>query len=146
MPATSKPNSIVREEPNALEKVFAHFAERLRDAPGAKRLARLARTAGRIPEPLLEDLTALMLQVDDVQLVGSDIALHLIEVGFCDVSYADAADFASELRTRLRDYVRDPRVASNARGDLKDCVAWWSMALGRAAELCRWSATVLMER
>jgi hypothetical protein len=133
------------DEPNPFEKMFTHFAERLRDAPGTTRLARLARTAKGIPEPLLADLTTLILQLDDVQLVGNDIALHLIEVGFCDAKYANAADFASALRIRLQDYVRDPRVASNARGDFKDRVAWWRMALGRAAELCRWPAIVLME-
>jgi len=76
---------------------------------------------------------------------GSDIAIHLIEVGFCDLIFANATGFASALRTRLQDYVRDPRVASNARSYFKERVTWWSMALGRAAALCRWPAIMLME-
>jgi hypothetical protein len=124
--------------------MFTHFAERLRDAPGAGRLARLARTAKRVPETLLTDLTALIAQLDDVPLVGADIALSLIDVAFCDVKYSDALAFAVALRTRLQEYVRDSRVADNARSDFRDRVAWWKMALGRAAELCRWPAIVLM--
>ncbi|RXG86143.1 hypothetical protein [Bradyrhizobium zhanjiangense] len=136
----------MRDEPNAFEKIFGHFAKRLHDAPGAARLARLAQTAKRIPEPLLDDLAALILQLDDVQLVDGDVALNLIEVGFCDVRYTDAVAFASALKTRLQGYVDDPRVASNARGDFRDRVAWWHMALSRAAELCRWPAFLLMEK
>ena len=71
-------------DPNPFEQMFTQFAERLHDAPGASRLARLAKTAKRIPEPALADLTALVVQLDDVQLAGDDIALHLIDVGFCD--------------------------------------------------------------
>ena len=132
-------------ESNPLEKIFTHFAEWLRDAPGAAWLARLARTAKRIPEPLLADLTALVVQLNDVQLVCNDIALHLIDVGYCGARYADAVAFASALRMRLQRYAGDPRLASNARGDFRDRVAWWRMALGRAAELCRWPVIVLME-
>ena len=133
------------DEPNPFEQIFTHFAERLRDAPGAARLVRLARTAKRIPEPVLSDLTALVVQLDDVQLVGDDIALHLIDAGFCDARYADAIEFVSALRTRLQRYVREPRVASDARGSFKERVAWWRMALGRAAELCRWPVVILTE-
>jgi hypothetical protein len=132
-------------DPNPFEQMFTQFAERLHDAPGASRLARLAKTAKRIPEPVLADLTALVVQLDDVQLAGDDIALHLIDVGFCDARYADAVEFVSALRTRLQRYVREPRVASDARGSFKERVAWWRMALGRAAELCRWPAVVLTE-
>ena len=132
-------------DPNPFEQMFTQFAERLHDAPGASRLARLAKTAKRIPEPALADLTAFVVQLDDVQLAGDDIALHLIDVGFCDARYADAVEFVSALRTRLQRYVREPRVASDARGSFKERVAWWRMALGRAAELCRWPAVVLTE-
>ena len=133
------------DAPNPFEMIFAHYAEQLRDAPGAARLARLARTAKRIPEPVLADLTALITQLGDTQLVGDDISLHLIDVAFCDTRYADAVEFVSALRTRLQRYNREPRVAINARGDFRDRVAWWRMALGRAAELCRWPGIVLME-
>jgi len=36
----------------------------------------------------------------------------------------------SALRKRLQLYVDDPRVASDARGDFRERVAWWRMALG----------------
>jgi hypothetical protein len=124
--------------------MFTHFAEQLPDAPGVARIVRLARTARRIPGPVLDDLAAWVEQLD-AQLVGDDIALHLIEVAYCDMKYADAIDFVSALRTRLQRYARDPRVANDARGDFKERHAWWRMALGRAAELCRWPAIVLME-
>jgi hypothetical protein len=32
-----------------------------------------------------------------------------------------------------------------ARAELKERVSWWSVAVGRVAELCRWPAIVLME-
>jgi hypothetical protein len=105
----------------------------------------LARTAKRIPEPVPADLTVLILRLDDVALVGDDIAMHLIDLGFCDMRYADAVEFVSALRTRLQRYVREPRAASDARGSFKDRVAWWRMALSRATDLCRWPAIVLME-
>jgi hypothetical protein len=135
----------VADEPNPFEKMFTHFAERLRDAPGAARLARLAKTARRIPEPLLADLTALVVQLDDVQLVGDDIGLHLIDVGYCDARCANAVDFVSALKARLERYVDNPRTANAARDDFRERVAWWRIALGRAAEVCRWPAIVLME-
>jgi hypothetical protein len=107
---------------------------------------RLAKTAKKIPEPLLADLAALILQLDDVQLVGNDIAVHLIEVSHCDARYPDATAFASALKTRLQRYASDPPVAKDARGDFRERVAFWRMALSRAGELCRLPAIVLVER
>jgi hypothetical protein len=101
--------------------------------------------AARIPEPLLDDLTSLILQLDDVELVGNDIALHIVEIGYCDVRYHDAIDFASALRSRLRRYVRAPQVAEAAREEFKERVGWWRMAVGRAFELRKWPAIVLTE-
>ena len=72
----------------------------------------------------------LITQLDDVQLVGNDIAIHLIEVGFCDARYADAVEFASALKSRLRRYVRLPEVAEAAREDFRKRIGWWRMALG----------------
>jgi hypothetical protein len=95
----------------------------------------------------MDDLTALIAQLN-VQLVGDDIddiALHLIEVGFCNARYSSAVDFVSALRTRLHRYVFEPRLASNTRTAFKERHAWWRMALGRAAELSRWPAVVLIE-
>jgi hypothetical protein len=135
----------VADGPNPIEKIISHFAEQLRDAPGAARLARLARTAKRIPEPLLADLTALVMQVDDVQLVGNDIGLHLIDVGYCDARFVDAVHFVSALKGRLQRYIDNPRAANAARAEFKERTAWWRMALSRAAELCRWLAIVLMK-
>ncbi|WP_024506587.1 hypothetical protein [Bradyrhizobium sp. ARR65] len=60
---------------------MSHFAGRLRDAPGAARLAHLARTAKRIPEPVLADLAALIAQLDHVQLVGFDVVGRQTNVG-----------------------------------------------------------------
>jgi hypothetical protein len=118
---------------NPFETIFARYAEQLSDAPGASRITRLAETAKRIPEPVLDGLAELILRLDDVQLVGDDIALHLIEVGFCNARYSSAVDFVSALRTRLHRYVREPRLASNTRAAFKERHAWWRMALGRAA-------------
>jgi hypothetical protein len=110
----------VADDPNPLEDILRFHAEKFRDAPGAARVARLARTAARIPEPLLDDLATLITQLDDVQLVGGDIALHLIEVGFCNARYTDAIDFASVLRSRLQRYVRLPEMAEAAREESKN--------------------------
>jgi hypothetical protein len=49
----------VSDEPNPFETIFNHYAERLRDAPGAAGLARLARTAKFIPDALLAHLATL---------------------------------------------------------------------------------------
>ena len=92
----------------------------------------------------MAEVTALIVQLD-VELVGADIALHLIDVGYCDARYAGAVGFASRLKKRLQSYIDDPDAASNARGDFHDRVTWWRMALGRTAELCRWPAIALTE-
>ena len=100
----------------------------------------------RIPGTLLDDVTALIAQLDDIELVGSDIALHLIDTAYCDARYTCATGFVSALeKRRLQNYVDDPRAASAARSEFRERVGWWRMALGRAAELCRWPAIVLME-
>jgi hypothetical protein len=106
----------VADDANPLENILRDHAVRFRGAPYASRVAQLARTAASIPEPLIADLAVLILQLDDVQLVGGDIALHLIEVGFCDVRYTDAVDFAAALRSRLRRYIRKPREVRVPRG------------------------------
>jgi hypothetical protein len=101
--------------------------------------------AARIPAPLLDDLAGLVVQLDDAELVGGDIAIHLVEVGYCDARYADANDFASALRVRLQRYVRSPEVAEAAREDFRKRIGWWRMAVGRAFELRKWPAIVLMD-
>jgi hypothetical protein len=111
-----------------LDRIFALFAEQLPDAPGASRLARLAKTAKRIPAPLLDDLAALVVQLDDTELVGGDI-----EVSFCDARYADAVEFASALRARLRRYVGSPQLAEASRGEFRERIGWWRS---------RWAARV----
>jgi hypothetical protein len=87
----------------------------------------------------------LITQLSDTELVGDDIAISLIEVAFCDLRFADATDFTCALRTRLQRYIRELRVVNDEQGVLKKRIPWWRMALGRAAELCRWLAIVLME-
>jgi hypothetical protein len=79
-----------------------------------------------------------------VQLVGSDISLHLIDVGYCGARYANAVAFVSALKTRLQRYLGKPDIARAARAEFRKRVAWWRMALSRTSELCRWSAIVLM--
>jgi len=71
---------------------------------------------------LLDDLAALVIQLDDTELVGGDIAIHLVEIGYCNARYRDAIDFASALRARLRRYVRLPEVAEAAREEFKERV------------------------
>jgi hypothetical protein len=146
---TASPSSIVPNGPNnganILDRILKLFAEQLSDAPGALRLARLARTAKKIPEPLLADIEELVLQVDDPQFVGDDVAVHILDIGFCDARCANATEFATALKTRLQRYASDPRVASNARCILKERVSWWRMALSRAGGLCRWPTIVLRE-
>jgi hypothetical protein len=93
---------------------------------------------------LLDDLAALVIQLDDTELVGGDIAIHLVEIGYCNARYRDAIDFASALRLRLRRYVRSPLVAEAAREELKERVGWWRMAIRRAFELRKWPAIVLI--
>lgn len=108
------------DEPSPFHKILAHYAQRLGDAPGAARLARLAKSAECTPEPQLHNLAALIIQLDGVHLAGDDIARHLI-----DIAYADAMP---------------PAAASTARAEFKERVAWWRTALSRAAELCRCTA------
>lgn len=136
---------MVPDQSNPIEKILTHFAERLRDAPGARRLVHRSKTARRIPEPLLADLTALIVQLDDVQLIGSDIALELIDIACCETRHADAAAFARTLKQHLRRDIDRPLAAKAARAEFAARVAWWRMALDRAAELCRWPAIALME-
>ena len=107
--------------------MLASMTPFFRDAPGAARVARLARTAACIPEPLLDDLEALVIQLNDTELVGGDIAIHLVEIGYCNARYHDAVAFASALRSRLRRYVRSPGVAEAAREDFRKrvgCGGW----------------------
>ena len=63
------------DDPNPLEDILRFHAEKFQDAPSAARLARLAKTAKHILAPLLDDLAALLIQLDDTELVGGDIAL-----------------------------------------------------------------------
>lgn len=130
---------------NAFQQIFDHYAEVFHDAPGARKLERLAKTAGRIPEPLLDDLAASVVKLDDVQLVGSDIHLALIDVGYCEARYHDATMFASGLRRRLESYVDKPDEAASMRQHYRERTSWWRMALRRAGELSvRWPALLLM--
>jgi hypothetical protein len=133
------------DDPNPLEDLLRFHAEKFRNAPGALHLARLARTAKRIPGPLLDDLASLILRLDDVPLVGNDIFVHLLEISHCDGRCADATEFATALKMRLQRYVDDPRVASDARGSFRERVGWSRMALGRAFELRKWPAIILAE-
>jgi hypothetical protein len=133
------------DDPNPLETILREHATRFRSAPYASRVARLAKTAARIPAPLLDDLAMVITQLADVELVGNDMALHLVEVAYCDARYADAVEFVSALRSRLRRYVRSPEVAKAARQEFRQRAGWWRMALGRAFELRKWPAIVLTE-
>jgi hypothetical protein len=135
----------VSDEPNPLAEIFSRFAEYLNDAPYAKRLARLAKTATRTPDRLLDDVTELIVQLDDVPLVGNDISVHLLDVAYCDAKYANAIAFTSALRLRLQDYVDNPDVAASARGNLTGRVGWWRFALSRSGELCKWPAMILVK-
>jgi hypothetical protein len=73
---------------------------------------------------LLDDLSALVIQLDDTELVGGDIAIYLVEVAYCNVRYADAIEFASALRSRLWRYARSPEVAEAAREDFRKRIGW----------------------
>jgi hypothetical protein len=110
----------------------------------AKAMRELAETIKRIPEPLMADLAALVEQLD-VALVGDDVALALIDVGYCDDKYADATSFVSALRKRLQSYIDEPGAASATRAEFGERIAWWRLAVARAGELCRWPAIVLTE-
>jgi hypothetical protein len=130
---------------NPFEVIFELYAARLNDAPGASRLARLSRSAKRIPAPLLARLTELVVEIDDPQFVGDDIAVHLFDVSHCDAKCANATAFVSALGERLQRYLDNDLAAERARGVLRERAAWWKMALSRAGELCRWPAIVLMK-
>jgi hypothetical protein len=116
------------DDRNPLEDILRFHAQTFQDSPGAARLARLARTAKRIPGTLVADLEGLVAQLDDVRLVGNDMFIHLVEVGYCDARYAGAVHFASALKTRLQRYVRNPEVAVSARAEFGERIAWWRMA------------------
>jgi len=118
----------VPDDLNPLEDILRFHAQKFRGAPDAARVAQLARTAKRIPAPLMDDLVALVIQLDDVELVGNDMALHIVEVAHCDARYTDAVEFASALRARLRRYVRLPEVAKAAREGFRKRIGRWRMA------------------
>jgi hypothetical protein len=122
---------------NPLEEILRFHAEKFRDAPYAGRVARLVRTAKHIPAPLISDLEALIPQLD-VELVGNDLSIAIVEVAFCDEKVGDATDLAAAMRSRLRRYLKHPEVAASAREFLKERVGWWVMALGRAFQVKRW--------
>jgi hypothetical protein len=46
---------------------------------------------------------------------------------------------------RLQRYVENADEAASARAEFKERVGWWRMALGRAGELSRWPAMVLIK-
>lgn len=138
---------MIKPDNNPIETILIDFALKLDDAPCSGRLARLAWTARRLSKALIDDLAALIMQIDDTQFVGDDIAVHVIDVAFHDVRYSDARAFALALRTRLQAYVRDPCLASGARREFRECVASWKpalVALGRSADRRR-EAIVPME-
>jgi hypothetical protein len=128
---------------NPLEQIFHRYAERLGNAPGASQLARLARSSKLIDPELLAHLAELIERLDDVQLVGNDIASHMFEVSHCSARYVNANAFVAALAKRLQRYIDNPVAASNARGDLRERVGWWKTALAKAGELSRWPAIVL---
>jgi hypothetical protein len=113
---------------NPLQTILNDHAVRFQRAPYASRIARLAKTASRIPESLIDDLAELILQLADTELVGNDLALHLVEVAYCDVRIGDAVDFAVALRSRLRRYIRNPEAAVAVREDFRRRIGWWRMA------------------
>jgi hypothetical protein len=67
---------------------------------------------------VLDELAALIVRLDGVQLVGSDIAAHLFEVSHCDAKCADATAFALALGKRLQRYLEHPVAASEASGNV----------------------------
>jgi hypothetical protein len=141
----SSNSSAVRDDQNQLEQIFTRYSDWLSGAPGAARLASLAKSSRFIDHGLLAHLAELIERLDDVQLTGDDIAIHLIEVGYCGARCASATAFASALAARLQRYIDNPIAASDARGDLRERIAWWSMAVSRAAKLSKWPALVLMQ-
>jgi hypothetical protein len=133
------------DESNPLSTILNEHAERFKRAPYARAIARLARTARSIPDPLIDDLAELILQLDDVQLVGNDLALHLVDIAYCGVRVGDGTDFAAAFRSRLQRYLRSPEVKEAAREDFRPRIAWWKAAIGRAFEIRAWPAIVLAE-
>jgi hypothetical protein len=129
---------------NPLETILKDHAVRFQRAPYASRVARLARTAASIPEALIDDLAELIVQLDDTELVGNDLALHLVDVAYCGVRVVDAVDFASAFRSRLQRYLRSPEVAEAARENFTPRIGWWKAAIGRAFETRKWPAVVLV--
>ena len=128
---------------NPFEEICTRYADWLSGAPYAGRLARLAKSSKFIDAALLAHLAELIEKLDDVQLTGNDIAIHLIEVGYCDARYANATAFASALAARLKRYIDNPIAASDARGDHSERL--WGMAVSRAAKLSKWPAMVLIK-
>jgi hypothetical protein len=130
---------------NPLQAILEFQAEKLCNSPGAARVARLARTAKRVPAALLKDLEILILQLDDTELVGADLALAVIGVAYCDERVGDATDFAAAFRSRLQRYIRCDEVAAAAREEFRKRIPWWKAAIGRALEIRAWPAIVLAE-
>jgi hypothetical protein len=87
---------------------------------------------------MINELATLILQLDDPEFVAADIVVAVTDIAYCDRRYADAIEFASDLRTRLQHYIRSPQAAASARLVLLEQCAWWRMALGTAFARCRW--------
>jgi hypothetical protein len=132
------------DEPNPLESILEFQASKLRGSPGGARVAKLAKTAKRVPTALINDLEVLILQLD-TELVGADLALAVIGVAYLDERVGDATDFAAAFRSRLQRYIRCREVADAAREEFKKRIAWWRAAIGRAFELRQWPAITLTE-
>jgi hypothetical protein len=135
---------VADEAKNPLQTILEFQAEKLCNSPGAARLARLAKMAARIPDPLIDDLAALI-ELLDVPLVGDDLMLAVIDVAFCDARPGDATDFAAAYRSRLQRYVRCREVADAARAENSRRIAWWRCAIGKMLELRKWPAITLTE-
>lgn len=86
------------------------------------------------------------MRLDDVQLVGDDVAAHIFEISHCDARCINATAFAIALGKRLQHYLDNPVTADGARAELRERVAWWRIALSRAGDLARWPALVLNNR
>jgi hypothetical protein len=136
-------NTMMDDDSNPLHDILEFQAEKLRTAPGAARVSRLARTAKRIPASVLSDLEVLILQISDTELIGADLALAIIDIAYCDARIGDATDFAAAFRSRLQRYVRYPEFALATREELMKRVAWWRCAVGRALEIRTWPAIAL---
>jgi hypothetical protein len=128
---------------NPFEVIFGMFAGRLNDAPGASRLARVAKSAKHIPDALLVRVIDLVAEIDDAEFVGNDIAVHLFDVGFCDAKYAGAIHFVSALERRLQHFLDNDNATDNARSVMRERAMWWKMAISKAGGLCRLSEDVI---